>query len=83
VQKDLEMKQYRILVATAGAAVVFFVAASAGWAAASRDEIKRRYDPIVKLYSTKYRVPADLIHSIIKAESDYDSRAVSVKGAGD
>lgn len=75
------MKQYRIFVAAACAAAAFFVAASVGWAAASRDEVKRLYDPIVKIYSTKYRVPVDLIHSIIKAESDYDCRALSVKGA--
>jgi soluble lytic murein transglycosylase-like protein len=49
--------------------------------ASAREQAKRLYDPIVKIYSVKYRVDADLIHSIIKAESDYDSRAVSPKGA--
>jgi soluble lytic murein transglycosylase-like protein len=49
--------------------------------AAGREQAKKLYDPIVKTYSSKYKVPADLVHSIIKAESDYDCRALSVKGA--
>ena len=52
----------------------------AAWGS-GRDEAKKLYDPIVKSYSSKYKVPAALVHSIIKAESDYDSRALSVKGA--
>jgi soluble lytic murein transglycosylase-like protein len=49
--------------------------------ASSREGTKLQYDPIVKIYARKFNVPADLIHSIIKAESNYDSRAVSPKGA--
>jgi hypothetical protein len=49
--------------------------------AASQDEMKQRYDPIVKIYGRKYNVPADLIHSVIAAESAYNSSAVSPKGA--
>jgi soluble lytic murein transglycosylase-like protein len=80
--KGLDMKRSRILLAAAAAATVLLFLAPAGVrAAGSRDEVKRLYDPIVKVYSTKYRVPADLVHSIIKAESDYDCRALSVKGA--
>ncbi len=44
-------------------------------------ERKEQYDPIIKAFSSKYNVPADLVHSIIKAESNYDSGAVSPKGA--
>jgi soluble lytic murein transglycosylase-like protein len=47
----------------------------------SRDELKQQYDPFVKTYALKYSLPPDLIHSIIQAESNYDSRAVSPKGA--
>ncbi|OGD21150.1 MAG: hypothetical protein A2W03_12875 [Candidatus Aminicenantes bacterium RBG_16_63_16] len=64
----------------AGAGAVFLAGLPAAWGSA-RDEAKKLYDPIVKTYSSKYKVPAALVHSIIKAESDYDSRALSVKGA--
>ena len=47
----------------------------------ARQDLKRQYDPIVQTYARQFNVPAELIHSIIKAESDYDSRAVSPKGA--
>jgi len=43
--------------------------------------LKQQYDPIVQACARQYNVPADLIHSIIRAESDYDSRAISPKGA--
>ena len=41
----------------------------------------RQYDHIVRRMAQKYDVDPELIHSIIKAESNYDSRAVSPKGA--
>jgi soluble lytic murein transglycosylase-like protein len=47
----------------------------------TRDALKQQYDPIVKTYALKYRIDPDLVHSIIQAESNYDSRAVSPKGA--
>jgi len=50
-------------------------------AAKSRQELKKQYDPIIQSCARQYNVPADLIHSIIRAESDYDNRAISVKGA--
>lgn len=47
----------------------------------AREAAKQQYDPIVKTYAQKYSVPPDLVHSIIQAESNYDSRAISPKGA--
>jgi soluble lytic murein transglycosylase-like protein len=44
-------------------------------------ELKQQYDPIVQACARQFNVPADLIHSIIRAESAYDSGAVSPKGA--
>jgi soluble lytic murein transglycosylase-like protein len=41
----------------------------------------RKYDQIIRRIAQKYDVDPELIHSIIKAESNYDSRAVSPKGA--
>jgi soluble lytic murein transglycosylase-like protein len=42
---------------------------------------KAEYTGIVKVMAREYRVPAELIHSIIKVESDYNPKAVSSKGA--
>jgi soluble lytic murein transglycosylase-like protein len=47
----------------------------------AREDLKLQYDPIIRSHALKYKVPAELIHSIIKAESNYDYRAVSPKGA--
>jgi len=41
----------------------------------------RQYDQIIRRIAQKYNVDPDLIHSIIRAESNYDSQAVSPKGA--
>jgi soluble lytic murein transglycosylase-like protein len=42
---------------------------------------KKPYDEIVVSVAQEHRVPAELVHSIIKAESDYDTWAISSKGA--
>jgi len=42
---------------------------------------KKPYDDIVVSVAQEYRVPAELVHSIIKAESNYDTWAISSKGA--
>ncbi|MFC2168701.1 lytic transglycosylase domain-containing protein [Acidobacteriota bacterium] len=43
--------------------------------------MSQRYDQIIRKMAQKYNVDPELIHSIIRAESNYDSRAVSPKGA--
>ncbi len=53
----------------------------AGSAGLAREDLKLQYDPIVKSHALRYKVPAELIHSIIKAESNYNYQAVSPKGA--
>jgi len=40
-----------------------------------------RYDPFILEASQLYRIPIPLIRAVIKVESDYDPRAVSVSGA--
>ncbi|MEW5901293.1 MAG: lytic transglycosylase domain-containing protein [Acidobacteriota bacterium] len=75
------MKQgMRIAMATGFGVLLLFLEAAAG-GAGSTGEIKSPYDSIIKTHARRYNVPADLIHSIIKAESNYDCRAVSPKGA--
>jgi soluble lytic murein transglycosylase-like protein len=41
----------------------------------------RQYDHIIRRIAQKYDVDPELVHSIIRAESNYDSQAVSPKGA--
>jgi hypothetical protein len=48
---------------------------------AARQDMKLQYDPIVQACARQFKVDAALIHSIIRAESAYDSRAISPKGA--
>jgi hypothetical protein len=40
-----------------------------------------KYDSIINKAAVKYGLPSDLIHSIIKTESNYNPRAISPKGA--
>lgn len=40
-----------------------------------------RYDETIRQAATLYQIPVELIRAIIKVESDYDPRAVSVAGA--
>jgi soluble lytic murein transglycosylase-like protein len=49
--------------------------------ASAETDLKKLYDTYVRQASTKHGVPADLIHAIIRAESNYDNFALSDKGA--
>jgi len=42
---------------------------------------KKPYDDIIVNVAQEYRVPPELVHSIIKTESSYDAWAISAKGA--
>ncbi len=57
------------------------VSLSARSAGLAREDLKLQYDPIINSHALRYKVPAELIHSIIKAESNYNCQAVSPKGA--
>jgi len=48
---------------------------------AAENPRKKFYDACIDSLSRKYYVPIDLVHSVIQAESNYFSRAVSAKGA--
>lgn len=64
-----------------GVGVVAVVCGLAAGAGGDEPPLKKAYDPIVSAAAYRHRVPVDLVHSIIKAESNYDANAVSVKGA--
>lgn len=61
--------------------LVFLTARLFPLLASVQDELKARYDPIIQKLAARHRVPADLVHAVIKAESNYDQFAISPKGA--
>jgi len=67
------------------ARIVATVVVTMGWTfslcALSQDIGRKTYDPVVRKVAQKYGVESDLIHAIIRAESNYNSLAVSEKGA--
>jgi soluble lytic murein transglycosylase-like protein len=70
--------------ASSAAAALFALAAFSAHlpgAAIARQELKQQYDPIIQACARQFSVDADLIHSIIRAESAYESTAISPKGA--
>lgn len=48
---------------------------------ATAADLRKLYDPIIKKAAGKYRIDPALVHIIIRAESNYDSFAISDKGA--
>ncbi len=64
------------------AGFVFLLAGAAvSVRAAAQSASRRAYDPVVKKVAKRHGVEPDLIHAIIRAESNYESTAVSPKGA--
>src|SRR5512143_3821071 len=49
--------------------------------AASAADLRKLYHPIVKQVAGKYRLDAELVHTVIRAESNYDAFAISSAGA--
>lgn len=45
------------------------------------DQKAEKYDSIIRVLAGKYGIDPKLVHSIIRAESDYNPNAVSSKGA--
>ncbi len=49
--------------------------------AASAADLKRLYDPIVNKVAGRHGIDTELVHIVIRAESNYDSFAISSAGA--
>jgi soluble lytic murein transglycosylase-like protein len=62
------------------AALLLFALAPCLVAAAAAD-LRKLYNPIVKQVAGKYRLDPELIHIVIRAESNYDAFAISSAGA--
>jgi soluble lytic murein transglycosylase-like protein len=76
----IEKTKSALMIAVA-AALLCGIAAAPALAARLDHPLKKAYDPIVSACAYKHSVPVDLVHSIIRAESNYDANAVSAKGA--
>jgi len=63
-----------------GICLCVFLCSAAGVAQSKSSPVKP-YDDIITSIAQENRLPAELIHSIIKAESNYDTWAISPKGA--
>jgi soluble lytic murein transglycosylase-like protein len=50
-------------------------------AAATAADLRKIYQPIIKQVAGKYRIDPELIHIVIRAESNYDAFAISSAGA--
>lgn len=68
----------RLLVA---GTIFLFAGVSLSLGAVPRDSSRRTYDPVIRKVAKKHGIEPELIHAIIRAESNYESTAVSPKGA--
>ncbi len=50
-------------------------------AAASAADLRKLYAPLIKQVAGKHRIDPDLVHTVIRAESNYDAFAISSAGA--
>jgi soluble lytic murein transglycosylase-like protein len=66
---------------TKGFAAFLFLALAPCVFSATAADLRKLYDPIIKQVAGKYRIDPALVHIIIRAESNYDSFAISDKGA--
>ena len=64
-----------------GFAAFLFLALAPCVFSATAADLRKLYDPVIKKVAGKYRIDPALVHVIIRAESNYDSFAISDKGA--
>lgn len=65
---------------SASAVVLLFLVAVPLRSSTAADR-KALYDPLVRKLAEKHKIDPELVHVIIRAESNYDNFAVSIKGA--
>ena len=64
-----------------GFAAFLFLAVASCLFSASAADLRKLYEPVVKKVAGKYRIDPELVHFVIRAESNYDVFAISPKGA--
>jgi soluble lytic murein transglycosylase-like protein len=57
------------------------VAAAASPGRGSQADLRKLYDPIIQKVAAELKIDAELLHAVIRAESNYDRFAISNKGA--
>jgi soluble lytic murein transglycosylase-like protein len=70
------MKSVKTVLTTVG-----LLAMAAHLAAASASDLRRLYNPIIKKAAEKHHIDQELVHVVIRAESNYDAFAISSAGA--
>jgi len=61
--------------------VAVLLALTTHLAGASAAELRKIYDPIIKRVAERHRIDRELVHVVIRAESNYDAFAISSAGA--
>jgi len=62
-------------------AAALLLALAPGLVAATAADLRKLYNPIVKTVAGKHRIDPELVHIVIRAESNYDAFAISSAGA--
>lgn len=62
-------------------AAALLLALAPGLIAATAGDLRKLYNPIVKQVAGKHRIDPELVHIVIRAESNYDAFAISSAGA--
>ncbi len=66
---------------TKGSAACLFLAVASCLFSASAADMRKLYDPVVRKAAGAHNIDPELVHVIIRAESNYDVFAISEKGA--
>lgn len=67
--------------ATRAVMILVLLAAASDLAAANAADLRALYNPVVKKVAGKYRIDPELVHMVIRVESNYDAFAISSAGA--
>jgi soluble lytic murein transglycosylase-like protein len=67
--------------ATRTLAILVILTVAPSLIAASAADLRTLYNPIVKKVAGKYRIDPELVHTVIRVESNYDAFAISSAGA--
>jgi len=62
-------------------AALLLLALAPALGAATASDLRKLYGPIVKQVAGKHRIDPELVHIVIRAESNYDAFAISSAGA--
>jgi len=63
------------------AAALLTLGSLAALCAAGAADLRKLYNPLVTKVAGKYRIDPELVHTVIRAESNYDAFAISSAGA--